>query len=62
MYQSSRDALHDCALDWKPDSKLLTNRMLLTHSVPVYISSDAFLQDLSAYSLPVAAVDEMRLL
>eukprot|EP00971_Amphidinium_carterae_P215423 4275612-Amphidinium_carterae.1 len=49
MYQSSRDALHDCALDWKPGSKLL---MLLTvsHMLYLHISSSAFLQDLSAYS------------
>eukprot|EP00971_Amphidinium_carterae_P342621 6481993-Amphidinium_carterae.1 len=54
MYLSSRDAMAECALEWKPNPCLITNRLIIQHTVPVYISADAFLQDLSAYDLPVS--------
>eukprot|EP00971_Amphidinium_carterae_P293490 5826882-Amphidinium_carterae.1 len=41
---------------------LITNRLTIQNTVPVYISADAFLQDLSAYDLPVSMVEAMRLL
>eukprot|EP00971_Amphidinium_carterae_P346804 6488503-Amphidinium_carterae.1 len=62
MYQGSSKALNLCALEWKPSPHLITNRHLIQVTVPVYISADAFMSDLTAYGLPVQCVDEMRLL